>query len=518
MNSTNLGDFAGAADPWSHARRHPDRTAIAFADTGEKITYGELIRRANQFAQWLVREGLKPGDTIAVFLENTPTYFELLWGAKSCGLHYVCLPRTSTSSEVAHILTDSGTKVVVTSPALLQVAAAAVRNLPVSGLVLGDAQSGFQSYADAIKGQPTEAVTGRPRGNSMLYSSGTTGTPKGIRAALLDVPPTEPPARYPAMVASIGIDSTTVYLGVGPLYHVATQRQSMTVLRAGGCVVLASRFDARACLDAIATYRVTHAFFVPTMFVRMLALPQEVRSKADVSSLRYVIHGAAPCSIPVKEAMIAWWGPIIHELYGGTEGNGVTAIDSVQWLAHRGSVGLPWVGTEVGIFDASGEHVPPGMIGTVYMRNGRDFAYHNDSGKTGGARLPGGWSTLGDLGYLDDDGYLYLTGRTSDMIITGGVNVYPKEAEQVLVRHPAVADVAVLGVPDADLGESVHAVVQPTAAASDALRDELLAYCRTSLSRVKCPRSLEFLEELPRNETGKVSKRELLARWKANQA
>ena len=343
----------------------------------------------------------------------------------------------------------------------------------------------------------------------MLYSSGTTGRPKGVRVTLPDEPPESPPRRLTMLRQTFGLAEDTVLVSPGPLYHAAPGRFMMSVLRVGGTVVSFRRFDAEGTLRAIEEFRATHCVLVPTMFIRMLALPEEIRSRYDVSSLRSAVHMAAPCPIAVKEQMIDWWGPVIDEMYSGTEAVGHTIIRSSEWLEHKGSVGCATTGCEIRILDENGTTLPPRERGQIYMRNGHRFEYHKDPGKTEAAYATDGWATLGDIGYLDEDNYLYLTDRKANMIISGGVNIYPQEAENVLLEHPAVADVAVIGIPDPEFGEQVKAVVelkQPVGDEAD-MALELIGWCRSRLSRIKCPRSVDFVESLPRNESGKLMKR-----------
>ena len=354
----------------------------------------------------------------------------------------------------------------------------------------------------------------------MLYSSGTTGRPKGVF-----VPPqaTEIDAASPMtdiLSRLYGVDASTVYLSPAPLYHAAPLRYTLGVQRLGATVVVMAHFDAERYLQLVQQYRISHSQLVPTMFVRMLKLPEAVRRQYDVSSLRCAIHAAAPCPVPVKRQMIDWWGPILWEYYAGTEGNGVTMANSAQWLAHPGTVGAAVVGELRICDDDTGAVLPAGQTGTVYFANGRPFAYHNDPAKTAGSTHPLGWTTLGDVGHVDADGFLFLTDRKSYMIISGGVNIYPQEAENVLINHPKVADCAVLGVPNDEFGEEVKAVVQPRDMqdAGPALEQELIRYCREHLSHIKCPRSVDFEAELPRHATGKLYKRLLKDRYWAGHA
>jgi acyl-CoA synthetase (AMP-forming)/AMP-acid ligase II len=366
---------------------------------------------------------------------------------------------------------------------------------------------GFESWEDAIAAMPSMPIDDQQEGQAMLYSSGTTGYPKGVKKPLPDTAYGEG-ADINLMAALYGATEDSIYLSPAPLYHAAPLAFTMGLLRYGTQVVVMEHFDAERALEYIETYRITHSQWVPTMFVRMLKLPEEVRAKYDVSTLQCAIHAAAPCPIPVKEQMIDWWGPVLYEYYAGTEGNGFVQLNSEEWLAHKGSVGKPLT-CELHICDDEGNELPPGEPGTVYMGGGGEFEYFKDDEKTSGSRHPKGWTTLGDVGYVDEDGYLYLTDRKHFMIISGGVNIYPQEAENVLITHDAVIDVAVFGVPNEEFGEEVKAVVQPRdmSQATPELAIELMDYCRDQLSHVKCPRSVDFREELPRHPTGKLYKR-----------
>jgi acyl-CoA synthetase (AMP-forming)/AMP-acid ligase II len=342
----------------------------------------------------------------------------------------------------------------------------------------------------------------------MLYSSGTTGRPKGVKLPLPEDPAIAQTNTLVMVAMAFGLNADSIYLTPAPLYHAAPLRWSMTVQRIGGTVVLMRHFDAESVLAAIERYGITAGQFVPTHFVRMLKLPDDVRARYDHSTMKVAIHAAAPCPAPVKQAMIDWWGPIIWEYYAGSEGNGITMITSEQWLAHQGSVGKAISGI-LHICDEDGNDLPPRQEGLVYFEGGNPFTYHNDPAKTAESHNLHGWSTLGDIGWMDEEGYLYLTDRKSFMIISGGVNIYPQEIENHLVTHPKVTDVAVIGAPHPDMGEQVVAIVQPAdmATAGDALAQELEAYCREKLSGVKIPRRIDFRDELPRHPTGKLYKR-----------
>ncbi len=503
--------------PWTHAERTPDKPALIIADTGAVVTYGEMMARANRLSDLFDRLGLAEGDTVAFLLENQVRYAELCWAAKNSGLYYVCISRQSNAADAAYVIDNSQARVLIASSALAAVAAEALGQLarPPVALMIDGAQGPFAAYEEAIAAEAGSPPWGRRRGSSMLYSSGTTGRPKGVRVALPDVPPTVPPARHQMLLAQYGLSDRTVYLNPGPFYHVAPLRFMMHTQRMGGTVVGFSRFDAAGLLRAIGTYGATNGFFVPTMFIRMLGLPEAERRAADVSSMTWALHGAAPCPIPVKQAMIDWWGPVIYEMYGGTEGIGQTVITPQEWLDHKGSVGRPSSECELHIIDDDGAECPPYRPGLIYLGNGRRFEYFNEPEKTAASRHARGWATLGDIGYRDADGYLYLTDRQSNLIISGGVNIYPQESENVLVEHPAVADVAVIGVPHDEFGEEVKAIVQPRRPdeAGEVLARDLVAYCRDRLSPIKCPRSVDFVDHLPRSDAGKLLKRELKRRY-----
>jgi long-chain acyl-CoA synthetase len=502
--------------PSAHAEATPDVPAFVMAGSGEAVTYRDLDERSNRLAHLLRDASLRRGDHIALLMENNPRFFEVCWAADRSGLYYTAISSRLTAPEAAYIINDCGARAFITSTAMRDVAEAVVADTPKVEvrLVLDGPATGHEPYEDRVAGYPTTPIADESQGADMLYSSGTTGRPKGIEVRLPEGPiGTLSPVAVLAQ-ALYGAEPGMVYLSPAPLYHSAPLRFTMAVQRIGGTVVVMEHFDPVEFLRLIEAHRVTHTQVVPTMFVRLLKLPEEERRRYDLSSLRCCIHAAAPCPIPVKEQMIEWWGPIIHEYYAGTEGNGLCAIDSEQWLAHRGSVGKPLVG-ELHIVGDDGEELPPGEAGTIYFGAGGSFEYHNDPEKTASSRDPRGWSTLGDVGYTDEDGYLYLTDRKAYMIISGGVNIYPQEAENVLTMHPKVVDVAVFGVPNEDFGEEVKAVVQPVdmADAGPELERELIAYCRSSLADVKCPRSVDFAAELPRHPTGKLYKRLLKDRY-----
>jgi acyl-CoA synthetase (AMP-forming)/AMP-acid ligase II len=504
--------------PGIHAANHPDKPAFIFAGSGRVVTYGELEARSNQGAQLFRSLGLKAGDHIALMLENHPAFFSICWAAQRAGLYYTAISYRLQEDEVAYIVGDCQARLFITSHAQAELASRLAPRLALDGgaYMLDGVVPGFTAWEDAVARQPDTPIADETEGADMLYSSGTTGRPKGIKVPLSGEPLGAAGGLLGLVTMLYRMDDQVRYLSPAPLYHSAPLRYNMAVSRLGGTSIVMEKFDPEEALRLIEAHRITHAQFVPTMFVRMLKLPEDVRSKYDVSSLQVAIHAAAPCPVQVKQAMMDWWGPVIHEYYAGTEGNGFCAVGPEDWLAHPGTVGKPLLG-EAHICDEDGNEVPVGETGTIYFGNGGQFEYHNDEAKTEDARHPKekGWTTLGDMGYMDEDGFLYLTDRKSFMIISGGVNIYPQEIENLLVTHPKVADVAVFGVPNAEFGEEVKAVIQPADwnARGDALAAELIGYCREHLSHVKCPKSVDFEQELPRHPTGKLYKRLLRDRY-----
>ena len=503
--------------PRHFAISHASRPALVIPEASETVTYGELESAANRGAHLLRRVGCKRGDVIAVLMDNESAIFEVSWAAQRIGLYLTSISTKLSAADVAYILKDANARVLVASDRLALLAAAALREVPgVAGYIVNAASEGLASWRDAAAHCPEMPVPDESAGTDMLYSSGTTGRPKGVKPPLpqgtLDAT-----TALETMGASLyGMSEDTIYLSTSPLYHAAPLRWAMTIHRLGGTVVIMQRFDAEAALAMIEAHRITHATWVPTHFVRLLKLPPEVRARHDHSSLHAVIHAAAPCPVAVKQAMIDWWGPIVHEYYSGTECCGITALASDEWLARPGSVGKAVLGN-VRILGPDGEELPAGETGDVYFADGPAFVYHNDPEKTAAAINARGWATLGDVGHVDRDGYLYLTDRRSFMIISGGVNIYPQEIENCLVTHPKVADVAVIGVPDEDMGEIVMAVVQlaPGVVAGAELADELACFTRSALGGVKTPKAFEFRDELPREPTGKLMKRRLIDEFRA---
>jgi acyl-CoA synthetase (AMP-forming)/AMP-acid ligase II len=509
--------------PGTHARSNPEKPAYIMAKTGQVVTYGELNDRSNQLAQLLRSRGLNNDDAIAICMENNASYLVATWAAQRSGLYYTAASSRLTESELQYIVEDCEAQVFITSYEKRDLAASIRDRAPKvhTWLMVGGTIDGFEDFDEAVSSMPAEPLAEEAAGQDMLYSSGTTGRPKGIKVRLSGNTPAEL-----STVAGLGLllysfTPDMVYLSPAPIYHAAPLRFLMAVTQVGGTAVIQENFDPAEYLQLIDRHRITHTQLVPTMFVRMLKLTEEQRA-VDVSSLQVAIHAAAPCPVPIKRQMIEWWGPVIYEYYAGTEGNGFVACNSDEWLAHPGTVGRALVGT-IHIVGEDGEEVPPGESGTIYFEGGATFEYHNDPKKTESSRdVKGrGWSTLGDVGYLDDDGFLYLTDRKAYMIISGGVNIYPQEAENVLVTHPKVLDAAVFGIPNEEFGEEVKAVVQPVAMADAgrALELELIAYCKEQLASLKCPRSIDFEAELPRHPTGKLYKRLLKDRyWEGHQS
>ena len=495
--------------PFLHARTLPDKPACVIAGSNEVVSYRQLDERSNQGAQLFRALGLRRGDVVALWAENHPRYLEIAWATQRAGLYLVCISSKANAAEVEYVVNDCDARLFITSvgmgPLVDDVAPLFASRLRY---IIGGARAPYLSWETACDAMPRTPIADESSGIDMLYSSGTTGRSKGIKTPLPEDPIEAPTVLAQLAQALYGFSADSVYLSPAPLYHAAPLRWCMTVQRLGGTVVMMERFDPETALALIERHRINCAQWVPTHFVRMLKLPAEVRARYDVSSLKAAIHAAAPCPIHVKERMLDWWGPILFEYYAGTEGNGMTLISSKEWLNKKGSVGRAVYG-EIKVCDERGEPVPSLTEGTVYFAGGRVFEYHNSPEKTAAATNRYGWTTLGDVGYVDADGYLFLTDRKAFTIISGGVNIYPQEIENLLVAHPKVMDVAVFGVPDEEMGEKVVAVVQPVAItdAGSALAEELLVFARAHLSHVKVPRLIEFTPELPRHPNGKLYKR-----------
>lgn len=496
--------------PRIHAQSHPDKPAFIMAKTGETVTFKKLEEQANKCSNFFKSIGLNKGDRIAVLMENNIHYMGIIHAAIVAGLHYVTISTHFKISEVEYIINDSKSQVLFTSKYMSNIAKDLSENIPqVTHKLMTDGTiPGYESYEEKMEAYPTTPIPEDIEGRDMLYSSGTTGRPKGVVSKIEDIPFGTLHPSVQAMIAICGLGPDVVYLSPAPLYHAAPLRFCLWVLRVGGTCVIMDKFDAETSLQYIEKYRITHSQWVPTMFIRMLKLPDDIRLGYDVSTLKLAIHAAAPCPVEIKEKMIEWWGPVLFEYYSGTEGNTFTAIDSETWLTHKGSVGQCFIG-QLHILDDEGNEVPAGTPGNIFVEGGNEFEYHNDPEKTASSRSKNGWNSIGDIGYLDGEGYLYLTDRKADMIISGGVNIYPQEAENLLTVHPKVYDAAVFGVPNTDFGEEVKAVVQPVNMdeAGPELEKELISYCQETLSKIKCPKSIDFTEELPRTPTGKLLKR-----------
>ncbi|WP_280457707.1 acyl-CoA synthetase [Nocardia carnea] len=507
--------------PGAHVDRFPDKPAVILAETGETLTYRELEDNSVRLARHLHDAGLRKGDHVALLSGNDPKVYEVYWAALRSGLYITAVNRHLSPSEISYIVNDCGARALVASAGLREAAEKIVEETPgvQIRLAFGGAVEGHGSYEEALAAASAEPLADQPRGADMLYSSGTTGRPKGIKHPLPDRQVGDPPGdTYTAVFGPLyGFDTETIYLSPAPLYHAAPLRFGGVVHALGGTLVVLERFDAEQALAAIERYRVTHSQWVPTMFVRMLKLDEAVRARYDVSSLQVAVHAAAPCPVEVKQKMIDWWGPVLHEYYASTEGNGATFIDSEQWLRKPGSVGPAGLGA-VRICGEDGAELPVGEIGTIYFeREEVPFTYHNDPAKTEQAihsQHPT-WTTTGDIGYIDSDGFLFLTDRKAFMIISGGVNIYPQEIEDALALHPQVLDVAVIGVPDEEMGESVKAVIQPAPGADPGpdLAAELRDYLRDRIAHYKVPRTIDFADELPRTPTGKLVKGKLRAQY-----
>ncbi|MBC7505101.1 MAG: acyl-CoA synthetase [Sandarakinorhabdus sp.] len=498
--------------PFVHAAATSDKPAIIMASTGAVMTYGELNARSNRVAQLFRSHGLMRGDTVAILMTNCADYLAVCWGAQRAGLVYVAMSTKLTADEAGYIVQDSGAKLVVASASLGAVAGEAAVGL-AARYASGGPIAGFADLDEALAAQPDGPIADESCGRDMLYSSGTTGRPKGVRGPLPEGALDAGDGLTGLVAALYQFGGDMIYLSPAPLYHAAPLRYCMAVQRFGGTVVVMERFDPEVYLALVETYHITHSQLVPTMFVRMLKLDEQARTRHDLSSLKVAIHAAAPCPIDVKHAMLNWWGPVIYEYYSATEGAGFTSITPQEWLARPGSVGKALLG-EIRVLGDDDAVLPAGQTGRIYFAGGPGFSYHNDAAKTASVMCEHG-ATFGDIGHVDDEGYLFLTDRAAFMIISGGVNVYPQEAENALTLHPEVADVAVFGVPDAEMGEAVKAVVQPRdmARAGPELEAELIAFVRARLSHVKCPKSIDFLAELPRHDTGKLYKRLLKDRY-----
>ena len=502
--------------PGTFAATTPDKPAVIMAGSGEQLSYAELDARSARLAQLLHASGLRKGDHVAIFMENNIRYFECYWAAVRSGLYITAINRYLQPEETAYIINDSNSQALFTSAAMAELVTPVPALTPNCRILLAcdGPVEGFEPYEDAIAAYPAERLAAQPRGEAMLYSSGTTGRPKGIKRPLLDVEIDDESAMSGVTLLLLGLfqaDASNVYLSPAPLYHSAPLGFTTSFQSIGATVVVMEKFDPALALRYLDTYEVTHSQWVPTMFSRILKLDDEQLQGHDWSHHKVAVHAAAPCPLEVKKQMFDLWGPIIYEYYAGTEVNGFVFCTPDDWLSHPGTVGKSILGP-IHICDELGNELPNREAGTIYFeREEMPFEYHNDPEKTRNSQHPEhpNWSTLGDVGYVDDEGYLFLTDRKAFMIIAGGVNIYPQEIEDCLILHPKVADVAVFGVPNVDMGEEVKAVVQPEDGIepSDELARELMAYAAERIAKYKLPRSIDFRDELPRLPTGKLYKR-----------
>jgi fatty-acyl-CoA synthase len=504
------------------AETYPHKPAIIMGSSGEIVTFKQLDERSNQAAHLFRSLGLKTGDHIGMMLENTRQFLEIVWAAQRSGLIFTPVSTHLTRDETAYIMENCRAKLFIGSLALSAVAEelrqsdTAVEHF----YMVGGIRPGFESWEESIDRQPTTRIEDEGNGLPMLYSSGTTGQPKGVSAPVVSNDVNTPTSLVATIGPLFGFGEETVYLSPAPLYHAAPLHYSLLTTYNGGTIVVMEKFDPEESLRLIQEHRVTHSQWVPIMFVRLLKLPQEVREAYDLSSLQWAIHAAAPCPIEIKEKMIDWWGEAIIEYYSSSEGMGFTLIDAASWLRHKGSVGQSLLG-ELHIVGEDGEEVPVGEVGTVYFSGPQTtFEYFDEPQKTADAYNEKGWATCGDVGYVDEEGFLYLTDRKNFTIISGGVNIYPQEIENALVSHHKVADVAVFGIPNEEFGEEVKAVIQPVnwADATDETAIEIMEWLREKISHIKMPRSVDFHEQLPRMDNGKLYKRRLVDDYKAKAA
>jgi fatty-acyl-CoA synthase len=494
----------------------PHKIAFEMCESGEQVTFQQLDQRANQVAQVVRQLGIEPGEHVAMVLKNERRFLEACFGMDRSGVYYTTINSRLTASEIIYIVRDCGARLLLISGALPDLAKTLLEYFAgqIFCFVVGDQTTAEHSWNQRVDAAPMHAIEPLSQGLDMLYSSGTTGRPKGVKWPLVQTPAGQATMLVQLLGPLFSYDANCRYLSPAPLYHAAPLRHSMTVIKLGGTVFVMESFDALRALQTIESRKITHAQWVPTMFVRMLKLPDELRHSVDVSTLKVAIHAAAPCPVDVKEKMIEWWGPVLVEYYAGTENNGFCCITAQEWMQHRGSVGRATQGI-LHICNDAGDELPTGEAGLVYFSDGPQFTYHQDPERTKQVTHARGWTTLGDIGRVDDEGYLYLVDRKSFMIISGGVNIYPQEIEDLLILHPKVLDVAVIGVPNEDLGEEVKAVVQPISPedANPLLAQELLDHCRQHLAAFKCPRSIDFDQNLPRHPTGKLYKRAVLERY-----
>ena len=505
------------------AEKTPDKPAIIYGDGEFTLSYGELEQRSRRFAHALRAMGILPGDSIAALIGNDDDFFDIFWAAHRLGIYFTPVNWHLQEDEIHYIVDNCDAKVLIANAKFGEVAARVAKRVPrlVACISTEGEIEGFRRLEEVLADAPEDAPLEKQlEGSIMLYSSGTTGRPKGVRRHLPQVPPGDPSlvATSIGLAAIFGMGPEDTYLSPAPLYHAAPLAFSSAQQRLGSTAIIMRRFDPEMALKLIERFRVTASQWVPTHFRRLMRLPDEVKAKYDISSLKIAVHAAAPCPIPLKQQMIEWWGDAIVEYYAGTEGGG-TLIRAADWLEHKGSVGRHWANATVHVLDEDGgEITQPNQEGAIYFEAAPKpedrFSYHKDDEKTKNT-YRGDLFTIGDIGYLDEDGFLYLTDRQSNMIISGGANIYPQETENHLIMHPKVDDVAVIGVPNEDMGEEVKAVVVPTPGTEpgEALERELIDYCRAEIAHYKCPLSIDFTTELPRTETGKMAKRKLRAKY-----
>ncbi len=498
---------------WSIAQEEPDKLALVDPEERE-IRAGELLASANQLVHGLRELGLQTGDAIAMVLPNCTEVLELYLAVLQAGFYLVPINNHLVGPEIAYIVDDSESKVFVGHERFADVCAAAVKEIDFPAdrsFAIGDIP-GFRAFAELEEGQPTSMPENRRTGVVMNYTSGTTGKPKGVRRPLPEGAPEDGVIGFSGMLFLFGLQphDDNVHICGSPLYHTAVLVFAGGAIHAGHTVVLMDKWTPEDMLRLIEKYRVTNSHMVPTQFHRLLALPEDVRSKYDVSSLRHMVHAAAPCPPEIKRRMIEWWGNTIDEYYAASEGGG-TMVLAEEWLQKPGTVGKPWPISEVVILDDDGDELPAGEIGTVYMSmQTGNFEYYKDKEKTEKNRR-GKYFTVGDVGYLDEDGWLFLRDRKTDMIISGGANIYPAEIESILLTYPKVGDAAVFGIPHEDWGEEVKAVIEPAAGIEPGpeLATEILAFCSDKLAKFKTPKSIDFIAEMPRDPNGKLYKRKL---------
>ena len=507
--------------PRIYAKSHADKAALTMDGTGRTVTYGELESLANQGAQFLRKSGIENGDVIALWAPNSIEFMTVYWAAQRAGVYICPLPTHLSVEDADYILKDCGAKMLILSSAIASANAFISEHQsasadPLQICSLHTESSGLPQWEACLEDMPDTPIADEQAGWHLIYSSGTTGRPKGVKLPFIGGPVVEDNVWAKRYESTYGLTDKSVFLTCAPLYHAAPMLFASNVMRRGAGVVIMKKFDAEKTLAAIQNHRITMSQMVPTMFIRMLNLPEATRLSYDVSSLEIVAHAAAPCPIEIKYKMLDWFGDIIDEYYAGSESNGATLINSAEWRKKPGSVGRS-KNAVVRICSEAGDELPAGDIGTIYFDGGYEFEYLNDPEKTRAARNPKHptWTTLGDIGYLDEDGYLFLTDRKHFVIISGGVNIYPQEAENTLIQHPKVQDVAVFGIPNSDMGEEVKAVVQPMdwKDVGASFEAELIAYCRSKLTHYKCPKSIDFEEQLPRHDNGKLYKKQLRAKY-----